>query len=408
MSQNRTAPTVAATSPLNRGNDGNENTERSLIIYNNNGSRINNGNGVAADSSPTLPPANGHRLRLHPDSCHSPSSYEDLQLDFSPLLYSSLERYLPPPVVNAPRDRKIHYIQDILGRYFPAGERNRVQVHREYKRQIMSNYQPLYRELYSLSPTDFFVPSFIEAFRTNSEESFRNILDERSPGIFTFQMLQPRFCHMLMAEVENFERWVHETKFRIMRPSTINKYGVVLDDFGMEPMLAQLMEDFISPMTKFLFPEYGGSSLDTHHGFVVEYGTDRDSDLGFHIDDSEITLNVCMGSQFSGGDLFFRGLRCQKHVTSMTYTEEMVDYSQVPGTAILHRGCHRHGARATISGHRMNLLLWCRSSAFREMRKYRNDFSACCRNCKDEKKARQRQSIEAAKEELLKRSEAAA
>lgn len=28
------------------------------------------------------------------------------------------------------------------------------------------------------------------------------------------------------------------------------------------------------------FPEVGGSTLDSHHGFVVEYGIDRDVELG--------------------------------------------------------------------------------------------------------------------------------
>lgn len=28
------------------------------------------------------------------------------------------------------------------------------------------------------------------------------------------------------------------------------------------------------------FPEVGGATLDSHHGFVVEYGMDRDVDLG--------------------------------------------------------------------------------------------------------------------------------
>ena len=28
------------------------------------------------------------------------------------------------------------------------------------------------------------------------------------------------------------------------------------------------------------FAEVGGSTLDSHHGFVVEYGKDRDVDLG--------------------------------------------------------------------------------------------------------------------------------
>ncbi|KAL0424693.1 UNVERIFIED_CONTAM: DExH-box ATP-dependent RNA helicase DExH17 [Sesamum radiatum] len=110
------------------------------------------------------------------------------------------------------------------------------------------------------------------------------------------------------------------------------------------------------------FAEVGGSTLDAHHGFVLEYGMDRDVDLGFHVDDSEVTLNVCLGKQFSGGELFFRGVRCEKHVNTETQSEEIFDYSHVPGRAVLHRGRHRHGARATTSGNRINLLLWCRSA----------------------------------------------
>ncbi|KAK9033539.1 hypothetical protein V6N11_049726 [Hibiscus sabdariffa] len=101
---------------------------------------------------------------------------------------------------------------------------------------------------------------------------------------------------------------------------------------------------------------------------------ERDVELGFHVDDSEVTLNVCLGKQFSGGDLFFRGVRCDKHVNTETQTVEILDYSHIPGHAVLHRGRHRHGARATTSGQRFNLLLWCRSSVYRELRKYQKGF----------------------------------
>lgn len=50
--------------------------------------------------------------------------------------------------------------------------------------------------------------------------------------------------------MENFEKWVNEAKFRIMRPNTMNKYGAVLDDFGLETMLDKLMENFIRPISK--------------------------------------------------------------------------------------------------------------------------------------------------------------
>lgn len=50
--------------------------------------------------------------------------------------------------------------------------------------------------------------------------------------------------------MENFEKWIRETKFRIMRPNTMNKSGAVLDDFGLQAMLQKFMEDFLRPIAK--------------------------------------------------------------------------------------------------------------------------------------------------------------
>ncbi|KAI4374485.1 hypothetical protein MLD38_012473 [Melastoma candidum] len=343
------------------------------------------------------------RLRLNPNKDHKPESYEDLELEFSPAIFSSLERYLPPSMLGVERNEKVKFMREILVKYLPLGERNRSQRHREYRQKIMSNYQPLHREIYTIHPSTFFTPAFLKAIGDNSEEGYRSIMSEPSPGIFTFEIFQPRFCELLLSEVENFEKWVTEAKFRIMRPNTMNKFGAVLDDFGLEIMLEKLMENFVRPISKVLFPEVGGSTLDSHHGFVVEYGKDRDVDLAFHVDDSEVTLNVCLGKQFSGGELFFRGVRCDKHVNTGSHQEEIFDYCHEPGRAVLHRGRHRHGARATTSGHRINLLLWCRSSVFREMKKYQKDFSSWCGECLHDKKDRQLQSIASTRSELLRK-----
>lgn len=365
--------------------------------------RRNHAQSARTNGAVVLPPAS-YRLRLNPSSEHKPDSYDDLhQLEFTPLLFSSLERYLPPTMLSMSRDVKFQYMRDILMKYSRDGERTRVQRHKEYRQRIISNYQPLHRELFTMHAPSVLVPAFVKAVRDNTEASFRSIMAEPIPGIYTFEMLQPRFCEMLLSEVENFERWVHDTRFRIMRPNTMNKFGAVLDDFGLEAMLDKLMNDFIRPISKVFFPEVGGSTLDSHHGFVVEYGMDRDVELGFHVDDSEVTLNVCLGREFSGGELFFRGVRCDKHVNTETQSEEILDYSHVPGYAVLHRGRHRHGARATTSGSRVNLLVWCRSSVFRELKKYQKECSSWCAECQREKKERQCISIAATRQELLKR-----
>ncbi|KAL8228976.1 hypothetical protein R6Q57_013876 [Mikania cordata] len=358
-----------------------------------------NANGIGS-----LPMNSNFRLRLNPRQDHQPESYEDLQSEFTPILFSSLERYLPPNLLNVPRETKHRYMREVLRRYSTEGERNRVQKHREYRLKITSSYQPLYRDLYKLNATDFFTPSFLNAFMAidrNRDESIKSIMSEPAPGIYTFNMLQPRFCEMLIAEVENFEKWILERKFRIMRPNTMNKFGAVLDDFGMDAMLEKLTEDFVRHIAKIFFADVGGFSLDSHHGFVVEYGFNRDIELGFHVDDSEVTLNVCLGKQFSGGELYFRGVRCDQHMNTETLPEEIFDYSHVPGHAIIHRGRHRHGARATTAGQRINLLLWCRSSVFRELRKYQKGFVNWCGECQREKRERIRQAVTVKRMELF-------
>ncbi|KAJ9548929.1 hypothetical protein OSB04_021472 [Centaurea solstitialis] len=342
-----------------------------------NGNGIGNGNGNGIGSVPMM--NSNYRLRLIPHKNHQPESYDDLRSEFTPSLFSSLERYLPAHLLNVPREAKYRYMRGILRRYSSEEDRKRAKKHKVYRQKIISNYQPLHKDLYQLDATTFFVPSFIEAFMpsdSNKDQSIKSIMSEPAPGVYTFNMLQPRFCEMLLAEVENFEKWITETKFGVMRPSTMNKYGVVLDDFGMESMLHKLMEDFIRHISKVLFADVGGYSLDSHHGFVVQYGLNRDVEMGFHVDDSEVTLNVCLGKQFSGGELFFRGVRCDKHVHNEALPEEIFEYSHVPGHAIIHRGRHRHGARPTTAGSRVNLLLWCRSSVFRELKKHNRGYAS--------------------------------
>ncbi|KAH9802176.1 2-oxoglutarate and iron-dependent oxygenase domain-containing protein CP2 [Citrus sinensis] len=391
-------------------------------------------------ASGVVAPSQNQRLRLNPSKDHKPESYDDMQLDFSPSIFSSLERYLPPPMLGLNREEK-------------------VQRHRDYRQKIITNYQPLHRELYNLHIGNFFVPPFVKAIQDNTEESFRSIISEPSPGVFTFEMLQPRFCELLLAEVENFEKWVNEAKFRIMRPNTMNKYGAVLDDFGLETMLDKLMETYIRPLSKVFFAEVGGSTLDSHHGFVVEYGKDRDVDLGFHVDDSEVTLNVCLGKQFTGGELFFRGTRCEKHVNTGSQTETILFHDMsaynIPDIPLCAFVCsayarvsmlvrsliilmslgelffivvaiamvleprhlvigsiYSYGAEAAAAVADSSLccsfaevkmpfvdqkFIFLYSSVFREMKRYQKDFSSWCGECFREKKERQRLSIAATK-----------
>lgn len=49
-------------------------------------------------------------------------------MEFNPLLYSSLERYLPSTMLGANRSTKAYYMRQLLLRYAPDGERSRVSL----------------------------------------------------------------------------------------------------------------------------------------------------------------------------------------------------------------------------------------------------------------------------------------
>eukprot|EP00850_Spirogloea_muscicola_P010831 SM000065S20180 [mRNA] locus=s65:95728:97569:- [translate_table: standard] len=244
--------------------------------------------------------------------------------------------------------------------------------------------------LYTLDTASFFAPSLRAALEEGTEDALRSILTQHGPGLFSFDMLTPELCTAMLEEVEHFKRWALTAGVTVMRPNTMNSYGVVLDDIGMDDMLSDLMADAVAPLaSSVLFGSVGGSTLDSHHGFVVDYALHRDVELGFHVDDSEVTLNVCLGRSFEGGELFFRGIRCDRHVNGEAQEEECVEYAHAPGRAILHAGRHRHGAKRISAGNRVNLILWCRSSEAREQRKYQRDFSAWCAECRISKQGRQ-------------------
>jgi len=54
-----------------------------------------------------------------------------------------------------------------------------------------------------VNPATFFVPSFLRAINDNTEQSFRSIMSEPSPGIFIFDIFQTNFCELLLSEVPN-------------------------------------------------------------------------------------------------------------------------------------------------------------------------------------------------------------
>eukprot|EP01124_Arcella_intermedia_P017909 TRINITY_DN24892_c0_g1_i1.p1 TRINITY_DN24892_c0_g1~~TRINITY_DN24892_c0_g1_i1.p1 ORF type:complete len:444 (+),score=112.93 TRINITY_DN24892_c0_g1_i1:20-1351(+) len=220
----------------------------------------------------------------------------------------------------------------------------------EYRLKIKEKYKPLHPEVYSFDERAL-DESFLLCLKTMD---FSSIMKEEHPGIYKFPILKPEFCDKLLEELEYFENYaLNEMKILVRRPNSMNNYGLVLDDIGFVDHIDQFMKKYINPLRKLFFPQV--EILTNHHCFLVRYKSGEDVNLALHKDDSELTLNVCLGKSFEGGTLCFYGTDKKKN------EEKKCTVEHTKGIGLLHLGHHWHEANKILAGERSNLILWCRT-----------------------------------------------
>lgn len=206
----------------------------------------------------------------------------------------------------------------------------------------------------------WFEPSLWRASQANTPEAWRAILTENLPGeVFSFKMFTDSFCETFVEEIFNF----YASGLPARRPNSMNNYGIILNDIGMEPFIDGLQR-LLQPLGELLFPG-AGDVWDGHHCFIVRYREGEDLGLDMHTDDSDVTFNICLGLDFAGAGLQFCGLMGMPNHRKHTYTHQ-----HVKGSCVCHLGRKRHGADDISSGERLNLILWNHSSTYRSCEEY--------------------------------------
>ncbi|KAI3372235.1 hypothetical protein L3Q82_022750, partial [Scortum barcoo] len=224
---------------------------------------------------------------------------------------------------------------------------------------IKDMYQPLHPHVYHLQES-YLAPKFkqiVEYCRSRdpTEEGLSELLEEEAAvRVYRFPVFERTFCEELVEELEHFE----QSSAPKGRPNTMNHYGILLNELGFDAgFITPLRERFLHPLTSLLYPDCGGRCLDSHKAFVVKYDMNEDLDLSYHYDNAEVTLNVSLGKDFTGGNLYFGDMR-QVPLSETECSE--VEHRVTEG--LLHRGQHMHGALPISSGQRWNLIIWMRAS----------------------------------------------
>ena len=242
-----------------------------------------------------------------------------------------------------------------------------------------------------------------------AQRGLRQILHEELAGrVYSFPLLTPAFCEMLVAEVEHYEA----SGLPSHRPNTMNNYGLILNQIGLRPLLTALQSRVILPFSSLIFPAEG-SEFTEHYSFVCQYKVDEDTHLDMHHDDSgmccqpactsscrtrcigwlpcsddcfdarlspcshcplsiltDVTLNVCIGKEFGGATLTF----CGSLFDNGTHRKHAHTYTHQLGRAVLHLGTHRHGADSITWGERYSLIVWSKGP-FRETEAFKQRYA---------------------------------
>lgn len=206
---------------------------------------------------------------------------------------------------------------------------------------------------------------YAPGFRAWSAEraSRRPATVEPAPRVHQLPLLAPAACARLLREVDRRTALARAAGTPTSPPNSMHEHGVALVELGFAQLLDALHAR-LAPLAEALLPEFA-SGLDVHHSYLVDYSRDTDEDLGFHVDDSEATINICLGDEFRGAELVMMGLRCDLHRQDAVHRDEEVEIVHAPGHAVLHAGRHRHRVEPVRGGRRRNLIVWSRSSALR-------------------------------------------
>lgn len=213
-------------------------------------------------------------------------------------------------------------------------------------------------------------------------------------GLARVNLMTLSWCSLFLSELEAFQA----SGLPMVPPNTMNRGGLVLGEAGFDRPLSALLRDFIRPAASAMYsPEFVERIRDHYRcaarcrrrqhssltargratrSFVVRYDESAGRDLALHYDESDVTLNLCLGGSFHGGALSFRGLRdpaCAALLDDPAMAsaasadglpedswERSLELAHAPGVAFIHLGEHFHEALST-TGTRYNLIMWCRS-----------------------------------------------
>mmetsp|Transcript_13076 Transcript_13076/g.16346 ORF Transcript_13076/g.16346 Transcript_13076/m.16346 type:complete len:517 (-) Transcript_13076:1417-2967(-) len=152
----------------------------------------------------------------------------------------------------------------------------------EYKHVFPQLFTPPGAQLDAIV-LDMITPAIRTALKNNNPHSACYPVAD---GIWTFDLFSPQTSKLILDEVDHF----YGTGLPSQRVNSMNRYGVILSDIGLEPFITTLQRLVCKPIAQALFRPnattgdqgHPAADFDSHHAFIVKYRKDQDSHLDIH------------------------------------------------------------------------------------------------------------------------------
>ena len=212
----------------------------------------------------------------------------------------------------------------------------------------------------SLLRDEWLAPEAREVSKAAWEGYLHDAVRRESAGVYSFELFSKAFCDIFMKEIDNYD----SSGLPVRRPNSMNNYGLIVNEIGLKEAITELQQEILWPVARLLWP-LEATRFEAHHSFVVRYRSDEDPGLDMHTDDSDVTFNVCLNSNFTGAGLTFCG-----DAGSSKHRKFAFRYNHEMGRVVVHLGTKRHGADDIEDGERRNLIIWNHNHRWRASRTY--------------------------------------
>jgi len=200
--------------------------------------------------------------------------------------------------------------------------------------------------------------------------------------VFSFRLLNKDFCSIVRRTITDLSKLGESSEFCSL---LLGRRPIDFDTVGLSWISDMLFHMFIQPISRHLYATTERllsdedacnntnnkmeDILNWRQGYIAGYAANPQEGkaatrhrLVPHSDDSEVTLNCCLGEEdFEGGKVQFYGLRGTQDEGKLLGEIERPDV----GTAVIHAGRHLHAVSDVTAGNRYALIVWTRSWGMR-------------------------------------------